>query len=111
MRCLRCGINMETGHSFCQSCREFMDRDPVPRDARAVIIPRPKKAPPKPRPVKPEVLLLHAKKKQKILGLVCLFLVTVVAALALVLFLTLNQDRRPLGQTYQPIINQTEGQP
>ena len=39
MNCLRCGNEIPEGQMFCEGCREFMEKDPVPEDA-VVLIPR-----------------------------------------------------------------------
>ena len=113
MRCLRCGTNVVSGHSFCKRCRQNLEADPLPKDTVAVILPRPKTEPPKPRPVKTEILLLQAKKKQKILSWVCLILFAVSVVLGALLIYALHPEKRPKGQTYKPVINITEpeGQP
>ena len=33
MNCLRCGNEIPEGQLFCEGCREFMEKDPVPADA------------------------------------------------------------------------------
>ena len=37
MNCLRCGNEIPEGQMFCEGCREFMEKDPVPDVAEYVL--------------------------------------------------------------------------
>ena len=102
MRCLKCGSNVEHPHVFCPSYIEKMNACPVSRETPVVILPRPKSEPVRPRTVKPEELLVLARRRQKVLSFFCILLLTLTLALGgLVFWLTTREDK-PTGQNYTP---------
>ena len=108
MRCLKCGTNVEHSQVFCGSCRDEMDKFPVSRETPAVILPRPKSEPVRPRAVKPEELLTTARRRQRLWAWLCGIFLLVSLVLGSLLIYVLQQDRRPTGQTYTPnVTNQT----
>lgn len=43
MNCLRCGVEIPDGESFCENCLDYMKKDPVPADVH-VMLPKPSAA-------------------------------------------------------------------
>ncbi len=105
MRCLKCGTNVDHPQVFCGSCRKEMDKFPVSRETPAVILPRPKSEPARPRTVKPDELLAAARRRQRVWAWLCGVFLLVSLVLGSLLIYVLQQDRRPTGQTYTPNVN------
>lgn len=40
MKCLRCGVEIPDGESFCANCLEYMEKEPIPADVH-VMLPKP----------------------------------------------------------------------
>lgn len=102
MRCLKCGVNVDHPHVFCESCRRIMDNYPVSRETPVVILPRPRTEPVRRRAIKPEELLVSARRKQKVLRWICGILVLICLGLGAVTIYLLTNDSLPIGQTYTP---------
>lgn len=102
MRCLKCGANVEHSQVFCTPCIEKMNTCPVSRETPVVILPRPKLEPARPRTVKPEELLLAARRRQRALGFLCTVMLVGLLLLGALLVYLLQRDDKPTGQTYTP---------
>lgn len=108
MRCLKCGVHVGQNQVFCEPCQGEMKKYPVSRETPAVIFPRPKPAPARSRVIKPEELLLAAKKKQKRLRWVCAVFITLSLILGGILLYNLTrEDSLPIGQNYKSNTSQT----
>lgn len=105
MSCLKCGL--EGPDVFCASCLEEMEQHPVSRETPVVILPRPEISPPRRRPPRAEELLAKARRRLRRLLIVCTLLALLCIALTLTLFLSREENTRPIGQNY--ITNTNEG--
>ncbi len=112
MRCIKCGVNVEDHKTFCSDCLEGMKKYPIDRETHAVILPRPKAEPARPRAPKVEDLLAESRRRQKRLVWICSILTVISLILGSLVFLLLQgEDGRPIGQTYKTYINRQETQP
>ena len=102
--CLRCGTELpDEKTTFCPECLAMMEKEPVPKDARAVIYPRPKeeKRPRRMAP-KPEEQLVTLKKRMHRLTLLVMLLLLLSGIFGVrMIFLQHELNSRPVsGQNY-----------
>ena len=99
MYCMRCGRELKEGQVFCKSCRELMDRYPVP-PGTAIHIPQrkppapAKKKPAKRRELKPEEQIVRLRSTVRWLYLLLVVEVLAFAFTAAILLYRLNQQGR-----------------
>lgn len=104
MHCLKCGRNIEPPQVFCTTCTKKMNEQPVPRETPAVILPRPKTEPIRPRAVKIEEKLATVKRKNKHLRRICVALLVLILILTVWLVLERNPNVRSVGRNYTTTI-------
>ena len=111
MACLKCG--RESDQTFCESCRETMEKYPV-KPGAVVILPRERKAPAKQQPVR----LSNAALERKIavqgrylrrMALAIVMLTAILIALGVTTVRMLrSSNARPLGQNYSTVTTPAE---
>ncbi len=112
MRCLKCGTDIEEHQAFCGECLNGMKEYPVARETPAVILPRPKDEPRRPRAPKAEELLAESRKRQKRLIWICAILTVISLSLGGLLYFNWAKNTgRPIGQTYTTNIVPQETMP
>lgn len=109
MHCLKCGRNIEPPQVFCSNCTKIMNDQPVPRETPAVILPRPKTEPMRPRALKIEEKLTMAKRKNKHLRRICVAMAVLILILAVWLVLERHPDVRTVGRNYTTTILPVSG--
>lgn len=109
MRCLKCGTEIDAPEVFCEPCREVMKKNPVSRETRVVIQPRPEYTPMRSRPAKPEELLAQADRSLRKSRRTSLLLLLLCLALcvALVLSFRFGGHKIVIGQNYTTITEAT----
>ena len=105
MNCLRCGNEIPEGQLFCEGCREFMEKDPVPADA-VVVIPKreqDRRVNRKGSLSTDEKLELSQRKVKRLRALTILLLLLLVFSIGSNAYL-LGKNRKPaVGQNYSTV--------
>ena len=105
MNCLRCGNEIPEGQMFCEGCREFMEKDPVPADA-VVLIPKrdqERRGNRKATLSTDEMLDISLRKVKRLRGLTILLLLLLGFAIGFNVYL-LEKNRKPVvGQNYSTV--------
>ena len=107
MHCLRCGMEIESPHVFCDRCLAEMEAYPVSRETPVILPKRPpadleRRGKKLPKPQKAEEMLLILRKRQRVLVRICLALTCITLLLAaLLIFLPQHLTPKPnIGQNY-----------
>lgn len=110
MKCLKCG--RETDQTFCQACREEMEKYPV-KPGTIVLLPkeRPsgKKTPSRHPAVPPEVIMQNQRRTIRRLGrgFAVLLVLTVLMGVVIVRLVE-ESGQRPVGQNYSTVTKPSE---
>ena len=108
MNCLKCGVQVEEGQSFCPDCLREMEKQPLPVDA-VLVLPRrgessSRRSTGKKRGLSTEEKLEQTKsqlRKSRILSTVLFVLVLLLTSACV--FLMFRRQKPALGQNYSTV--------
>ena len=107
MNCLKCGVQVEEGQSFCPGCLREMEKQPLPVDA-VLVLPRrgesARRSSVKKRGLSTEEKLEQTKsqlRKSRILSTVLFVLVLLLTSACV--FLMFRRQKPALGQSYSTV--------
>ena len=112
MTCLKCG--RETEQTFCESCREVMEKYPV-KPGTIILLPKERESSGKKQPaprlnvVAPEVKIAGQRRTIRRLAGAVASLLVLVCAMGFALFRVVQRSSaRPLGQNYSTVTKPAE---